>query len=319
MSIIIRVIVSILLLSLFFYKFDTGRILERFVSLNIFLFVICLFFMVTTLLIGTFRWHIFLKADNSQVPFVKLFSFYMVGLFFNNLLPSAVGGDVVRGYEFYRYSGDGKAAVVSVFMERLTALTVQVLFAFMGVLVGYSYFREPLILWLVCGMSLSYLFFIIILFNKRMVIFFLDFLTRLRLIKTENSLYETYRLFLRYRSRRKAMFRATMLSFLIIIVSIFTFYYLSIAMHLSIPFGYFILFLPIMNIVSMLPVTLGGLGIREGIGVFLFSKVGVAHSDAFGLSLAWSSVLILVSIIGGVIFILRPTKGIKLNPKDDYL
>ena len=75
------------------------------------------------------------------------------------MLPTAVGGDVVRGYDFYKYSGDGKAAVVSVFMERLTALTVQVLFAFMGVLVGYSYVREPLILWLVCGMSLSYLFF----------------------------------------------------------------------------------------------------------------------------------------------------------------
>src|SRR3972149_5188935 len=104
-----RVMISTLILGLLFSQTDTGRIRELLISLNIFVFMICLFLILGIQVIATYRWHIFVKADNPQVPLVKLFSFYLVGLFFNNFLPTAVGGDVVRGYDLYKYSGRGKA------------------------------------------------------------------------------------------------------------------------------------------------------------------------------------------------------------------
>lgn len=312
LGITIRVIISALILSFLFSQTDPGRIRELVISLNVFVFLVSLFLMLGIQVIATYRWHIFVKADNPEVPVVKLFSFYLVGLFFNNFLPTSVGGDVVRGYDLYKYSGEGKAAAVSVFMERLAGLTAQIFVAVGAVLIGYSYLREPLILWLIGGISVVYFLFLMVLFDQRMVTGLLKLLERFKLTKAQRLLSETYKVFLRYQSSRRALMKATMLSLLIVMVSIFTFYFLSVALHLSIPFGYFVIFLPIMNIVSMLPITLGGLGAREGIGVFLFSKVGVHPADAFGLSLAWSILLILISLMGGVIFALRGTKSLKL-------
>jgi uncharacterized protein (TIRG00374 family) len=307
------------LLFFLFSQSDIGRILELAAFLNIFIFVICLFLMLVIQVIAAYRWHVFVKADNPQTPVSKLFSFYLVGLFFNNFLPTTVGGDLVRGYDLYKYSGHGKAAVVSVFMERLTGLTAQVVVALVAVLIGYSFLGQPLILWLVCGISVAYLLFLIVLLNERMIRAFLALSAKLRLTQALHFLSETYQLFIRYHSNRRAMVEAIFLSLLIVMISIFTFYFLSLALHLSIPFGYFIIFLPIMNIIAMLPITLGGLGAREGIGMFLFSRVGVAPSDAFGLSLAWSLLLILISLLGGVLFALRRTRDLRLPSRDEIM
>lgn len=307
-----RVIISSLILGFLFSQMDLGRIRELLIFSNVSVLMICIFLMLGIQVIATYRWHIFVKADNPEVPFVKLFSFYLVGLFFNNFLPTAVGGDVVRSYDLYKYSGEGKSAVVSVFMERLAGLTAQVFVALLAVLIGHSYLGEPLILWLICGISLVYLLFLMVLFNQGIMTGLVKLLEMFSLSKAQHLLSETYKVFLRYQSSRQSLMQATKLSLLIVIISIFTFYFLSIALHLSIPVGYFVIFLPIMNIVSMLPITLGGLGAREGIGVFLFSKVGVHPSDAFGLSLAWSILLILISLIGGVIFAIRGAKSLKL-------
>ena len=308
-GIAVRVMISALLLGLLFSWSDTGNVLQLAVSLNVFVFMICLFLMLVIHMIAAYRWHIFAKTDNPQVPVSKLFSFYLVGLFFNNFLPTAVGGDVVRSFDLYKYSGRGKAAVVSVLIERFAGMTAQVFVALIAVLIGYSYFKEPLIFWLVCGFSLSYLLFLVVFLNQRMMTWFIGFLSRLGLTKVQHLLSETYELFMRYQSSRLAMIQAMVLSLSIVMVSVFTFYLLSISLHLSVPFGYFVLFLPIITIVSMIPITLGGLGVREGIGVFLFSTIGVPPSDAFGLSLAWSLLLILISLLGGMIFAFRRTKG----------
>lgn len=319
LAITIRVIISGLLLGLLFSQSDFGNILQLVVLLNVPLFIVCLFFMLLINIIAAYRWHIFVRAYNPGVSLVRLFSFYLVGLFFNNFLPTAVGGDVVRSYDLYKYSGYGKVAVVSVFMERLAGMSAQVLVAYMAVLIGYSYLREPLILWLVLGVTLAYILFLMVLVNHRMIALLLGLLARLHLTKAQHVLSEMYTLFLHYRSSRQALVQATALSLLIVGVSILTFYLLSIALHLPMPIGYFALFLPIMTIVSMLPISLGGLGVREGIGVFLFSRAGMAPSDAFGLSLGWSSLLILISLLGGVIFSFRGGKRHKLPSRSERM
>jgi uncharacterized membrane protein YbhN (UPF0104 family) len=60
----------------------------------------------------------------------------------------------------------------------------------------------------------------------------------------------------------------------------------------------------------MAPVSLGGLGVREGITVYLFQKVGVEPGHALGLSLAWFSIIFLTSLLGGVVLALRYVRGL---------
>jgi uncharacterized protein (TIRG00374 family) len=316
---VVRVLISVTLLGLLFYHSNTQNIAKLFISMDFSLLIPCYLLVLLIHLIASYRWFIFVKVDYPQVPVSKLFSFYLVALFFNNFLPTAVGGDVVRTVDLYKYIGQGKTAVVSVFMERFAGMTAQIFVAFIAILIGYRYFREPTVLWLVCGISISYLLFLLGLFNRRIVSVFINLLSVWRLPRVPDLLSGMYKLFLRYRADRFAVLKALILSVVIVLVSIITFYLLSLALRLSVPFTYFVIFLPIMTIVSMVPISLGGLGVREGIGVFLFSRAGLSASDAFGLSLSWSAILILVSLLGGMIFALRGVKGMKLPSKDEIL
>jgi len=81
------------------------------------------------ILLSVIKWQILLKSKGHEVSISYLFKLYLVGYFFNNFLPSNVGGDLVRGYELGTFTGNKSEAMASVFMERLTGLIVLVVIA----------------------------------------------------------------------------------------------------------------------------------------------------------------------------------------------
>jgi uncharacterized membrane protein YbhN (UPF0104 family) len=93
-------------------------------------------------------------------------------------------------------------------------------------------------------------------------------------------------------------------------LTVIIYYILSISLHLKIPLADLFLFFPVISIVSMAPVSLGGLGVREGMTVYLFQKVGVEHGHALGLSLAWFSIIFLTSLLGGAVVVFRSVPGL---------
>jgi hypothetical protein len=84
-------------------------------------------------------------------------------------------------------------------------------------------------------------------------------------------------------------------------------YEVSLALGLEIPVIYFFLFIPVIAIFIALPISIGGLGIREGLGVILFCGViqGLTKEQAFSMELLAGIVGVLVSLIGGVIYLRR--------------
>jgi uncharacterized membrane protein YbhN (UPF0104 family) len=71
-----------------------------------------------------------------------------------------------------------------------------------------------------------------------------------------------------------------------------------------VPLAYFFLYVPLITVLAMLPVSVAGLGVREGGVVFFFGKVGVDPATALGMSLIWFSLTVLVSAIGGLALLL---------------
>src|SRR6476661_8524065 len=80
------------------------------------------------------RWRLLLRAQGGDAPFGSLVRSYFVGIFFNNFLPSTIGGDTVRVIDTAR-AGVGRArAVAIIFVDRFVGLLALVLFAALGVL-----------------------------------------------------------------------------------------------------------------------------------------------------------------------------------------
>jgi hypothetical protein len=77
------------------------------------------------------------------------------------------------------------------------------------------------------------------------------------------------------------------------------------ALGISLPITYFLLFVPLLAVIVSVPISLNGIGVREGAGVVLFGLVGVGRAQAFSMQFTTYLVAVTVSLLGGLIFLAR--------------
>jgi uncharacterized protein (TIRG00374 family) len=97
-----RVSVSVALIVLLLLRMDLGRTAEVLASVRADYFALALLTFAASLVLGSVQWKRLLRVQRISIPFGKAVSFYYVGAFFNTILPSNIGGDVVRVYDVYK-------------------------------------------------------------------------------------------------------------------------------------------------------------------------------------------------------------------------
>ncbi|MEW6455123.1 MAG: lysylphosphatidylglycerol synthase domain-containing protein, partial [Acidobacteriota bacterium] len=98
------------------------------------------------------------------------------------------------------------------------------------------------------------------------------------------------------------------LSFLLQINVIFYYFLISKSLYIDIPFILFFILIPVILTITMLPISIYGIGVREGSFVLLFSKFGIPPEVAFSLSVLAYLISVLFNSIGGIFFILQKEK-----------
>jgi uncharacterized membrane protein YbhN (UPF0104 family) len=116
---------------------------------------------------------------------------------------------------------------------------------------------------------------------------------------------EIYETFGRYKHHKNSFINAILLSVIIQIMNVLVYIVLSHALDIVVPWRFFFLFFPLITIISMMPISVNGLGVREALNVYLFSQVDVLSSQALSLSLLWFFMVSIISLLGGLIFIFR--------------
>lgn len=225
------------------------------------------------------RWRLLIRAQGGEAPFSGLVRAYFIGIFFNNLLPSTIGGDTVRVLHTAR-TGVGRAKAVAIlFVDRFLGLLALMLFAVLSVLTsGRLAARVPsLYAWVIggavaLGLTAAFLF-----------------LTRVG-------------------PARRLDFRGGVLaqgfgwSLLLQTSVVLGGWCLARALHVPIPLPYFFLIVPLALFVMMLPVSINAIGVRENVWAFFFAAFGVPA--ALGVAVAWLSYgLVLVqALAGGLVY-----------------
>jgi uncharacterized protein (TIRG00374 family) len=255
--------------------------------------------------LGGYQWWRMMKAQALEISYGKTLSFYFTGLFFNNLLIGGVGGDVCRMMDVRRISCNTTAAVSTVFTDRLTGLLV---------ISGMAVLTSPwLILKSQMGRSMTVIFLILViawilvlcfLFIRRFARLFAWLIRKIlpqnlhiRARDVYNSIY--------WFGRQRLFTEVLIISFWVQSARIIMHYLLSLALGCAVPIIYFFLFVPIIAIIASLPISLGGIGMREQSGVLLFAMAGMAGSDAFTMEFLAFVVAVLSGIPGGILFIMR--------------
>jgi glycosyltransferase 2 family protein len=250
------------------------------------------------------RWRLLIRTQTPP-PWRFLLQSYFVAAFFNNFLPSTVGGDASRAYDCYRVSGGSGQAASSVVVDRLLGLLVLVLFALIALPLATRLTDHLPELRLELGLGVLGLFGVIL------AIFFGSagsgwhrLFARLptRLVQT---LALVWRAFASYRGQWRPLLKAFALSVLLQANVVLSFVLIARALHLEVPPQSFFLIVPLATFVTMLPVSINGIGLRENALGAMLAWYGVPAADA--VALAWLVYLssLLFGLIGGVVYGLR--------------
>ncbi|MCJ7534341.1 MAG: flippase-like domain-containing protein, partial [Anaerolineales bacterium] len=239
-----------------------------------------LFLSFITLILGkiitSYRWQVLLKAQEIEIPLRFLIGSVFVGQFFNSFLPTTIGGDAMRAYDTATLSQDSTKSVVSVFADRLIGVFALALLAVVALGIGFAsglevsfYVIPVLLVFFLCSFG------ILLIFNARLLGFLQQLLGIVRLDKAAAKLDEAYQSFNTLRTEPRVLTIAMLASLVLQINVILFYYFIGVSLDLGVSFLYFAMIVPVALVVLLVPFSINGIGIREGIFVYLLTGIGV--------------------------------------------
>ena len=262
--------------------------------------------------ITAFRWRTLIRVQGGDAPIFFLVRSFMVALFFNNFLPSTVGGDVVRMYDSWRLGNSKTDAVTVVLVDRFLGVIVLFCFALLALVFDETVAGEvPFITaWVtagLAGMGIATWLFLKIPVS-----------TMQRLSSAKNGvmarvggiLEKVHRSFQAYRQAPSAILRALGLSVLLQVNVVVHFILVARAVGIDVPAESMFLIIPVAVFIMMVPISINAIGVREAVFVFLFSLYGTQSVEALAFAWIAYSFTLLQGVLGGLVFALRREKRI---------
>ncbi len=242
---------------------------------------------------------------------------YFVGFFANNFIPTGFGGDVVKIVSLRQRYGIGTEALSSVIMDRLTGLlgsSVIALLALTWNTVNHTANIDlPVGLWLAI-FTISFGIpagFLLIRWTDLVGIVAtrLPRISRLPLYVKFARLVDTV-----HRYPFPVLLKALLISLPFTINLILIQYFIAKALSVDIPIILFPLFVPLIALINLLPFTFNGLGLREGVYLFLFVPAGVLPEAAIAMSLAFYFLRFGAGLVGGLLYALSSLSRLLRSP-----
>ena len=272
-------------------------------------------------LIAGWRWQILLRVQGIELGWFRLFSLLLIGVFFNFFIPGGTGGDVIKIFYLLKETpGKRTAALLSVLVDRLIGLVALTAFAGVLILINWN--------WLMASADVAkYVWPALIILGSSLIGLHGSYIvTRYGWVHKlptrmpgRDKLAELAMAYTLYGNAWKPTLAAFALSLVAHLGYFGVFYCTGEALRheaVVLPtFGDLCVIMPVVNTISAMPISLGGLGVREGLfQVFLHKLCGVHETDAVLISSTGYLLTFFWGIIGGVLYLFyRPTDHSRLR------
>ena len=252
--------------------------------------------------VRTVKWSVLCKTQGISTSLSRLFLLQMVGSFFNNILPTSVGGDVIRAYELGKYEGKEQEAMASVFMERFTGLTTLIVFALIAVYMDHRFMSDLRLVVALAFVIGGYVVIVMMVF-KRSFIPFVRKRIRITIVwrvleKVERFQEAIYM----YKNHRLDICYAMGYSILFYVTSVLIVYVGCLVFNVNVFLSELVWAVPIMLVVFMVPISLGGIGLQEWAYYFVLGMVGVPSAVGLSLGLLFRARQISMGLLGGAVY-----------------
>jgi uncharacterized membrane protein YbhN (UPF0104 family) len=286
----VRLAVSAALFGLVAWKTDWEQVAGAFARLRLDLWLAALALLAVTQIVSTLRWRILARALGFERPMRQLTGMYFIGMYFNLLLPTSVGGDVVRAWYLDGGSKRRLAAFVSVFLDRVSGLMVLVSMACVALVLS------PLALpawvaWCVWGAAAC------------AVVGLATVPLLASYGRNGAARRQRVRAALAVMRSPRVLVGTTLASLWIQAANVVLVWLVGCAIEAPVPGAYYWVLVPMVSLLTMLPISVNGMGVREGATALFLAPFGVGEGIAMTLAFLWFSVYTACSLAGGFVYL----------------
>lgn len=313
-GIAVRILISVSLLSfLIIRNLDNLKEINKVLrELNIPLVVLAAFFYFLSIFTIVFRWDSLLKAQKVNISKKFLLQAVLIGFFYNNLLPTSVAGDAFRVYDIRSNKNvPASRGMASVTLERFGSFIIGTVFVLVFIILDLAgYFhqeflnRSLIIAILAVTTGMFFLFFALmkpsvfkidVLFKK------IKFLSKIELrLEKYQGIFVDY-----WRVRKKALLACLLYSIIIHFLVTISYYIALRSVGPDLRFLYFLFIIPFSSTAANLPISIGGIGVRENTLVLILLLMGIQEGEAFIFSFIILFIILFNALIGGIIYLFR--------------
>ena len=315
----VRLVISAGLLIYLLYYVGMQAIVEEFNNIlansGIVYIMYALITYIIAVVIMSIRWQVILHGYGFNTRWGKLFGYYLIGMFFNNFLPSTIGGDVIRVFKVVDDVQNKSSALASVIIERLMGVAATLFLAFISLLILWQEFQNPQLLYVSgCFFLVIVLFFFGLIRNRpfKYLVRIFETIKWFNIGEKFNRVFEAIHFF---QKRRRILAYAFIYSLFSQAGIVIMNYALARALKMEISLTYLFLVVMVTFIITILP-SINGIGIREFGFISLLSKAGVSNATALSLSFLNLIIPMIISLSGAVLFVLQKHKPNEVTYED---
>lgn len=316
---LLKITVSAGLIAILLYRISPGRLLEYLENMAPAWIAVAVAIFLVSSLLGALQWHLLLSAGGVRMPIARTVGLYFTGLFFNNLLPTNVGGDAYKIFDVVRTGHDPHKVFAITLLDRVIGITGLCMLALAASLVlffsgGSADLGLYALVFAGCIVPV-----LALTLSRKISTPVRKALSRIRLWGIGERLEQVFSHLGSFRSFPSLLGKVIALTLTIQILRILT--HLAVAMALGIrpearDILHFFVFVPLLGLIMILPISINGLGLREGAGILLFARIGFQEEEAFLMEFITYVVMVGISLIGGVLFLKRQISGTISMDKD---
>ena len=306
--------ITVFLIWLVVRNIDLADTVQRVRSIPLWVVPVTLALIFLQFTMGIWRWRIIIAQFGESLPVRQAVRFFVEGQFFNQALPSTVGGDGVRMFRVFRSGLRLETAVNGVILDRVVGLASLILLVALAQPLFYDRIDDSAARWAFTGIFAAAAAAIIgLLFMARLP----EKWHRWAIVRGIVAL---------SRAARQAFLRPAVLAPVVAVslightLVIGVFFTIAMGLGLAVTFVDCFTLVPAVLLLATVPISIAGWGLREGAMVAAFSLIGVPGGGAAALSILFGLALVLASLPGGLLWLMsaeRPVGDIETTPEKE--
>lgn len=304
---LVKIVVSAGLLAVLFSRVDFAALWARARTASPLWLVSSIGLYLLMVLVSAWRWGVLLRAVRVPVPMPRLFTSFLVATFFNNFLPSNIGGDVIRIADTAKAAGSKTIATLVVLADRAIGLLGLLLVAALGASLAAQLpgtgVIGPSILWLILAGGIAAAS--VLIWHPSLLVSLLAPIRRVHPDWIGERLERLDALLAKLRKSPSALARC--FAGAVVVQLVLVGFYVAVARSMMIPvtFWQMALIVPMTFLVQMIPMSMNGFGVREATFAYYFTRIGLSIEQALLVSFMGAAMMIVFSVSGAAAYIGR--------------